>query len=212
MLVRSIYKNSLVLGAFALLSIGLIALFHTLTKERILAEMEAKLARTLDELIPPSHYNNDVYHDCTLLASQDKTKNIRFYRMRVDNKPYATVFTTTAPDGYSGAIELIIGITAENNIAGVRVIEHNETPGLGDKIELKKSDWMLQFKALSLATVPADQWKVKKDGGRFDSFTGATITPRAVLSAIRRSLEYVEENKDAIFTQPSNCGAINERQ
>ena len=213
MLARSIYKNSAILAAFALLSIGLIAVFHFFTKDKIAAEMRAKLARTLNELVPANQYNNDVYHDCLeldsngLLAQKELT---RFYRMYQDETPVASIFTVNAPDGYSGNIELIVGIYADQSLAGVRVINHNETPGLGDKIEKQKSDWILQFKGLSLTKVEAENWRVKKDGGTFDAFTGATITPRAVLKAIANALQYFKNNQQIIFTSSKNCGVNHE--
>ncbi|NVJ59316.1 MAG: electron transport complex subunit RsxG [Gammaproteobacteria bacterium] len=209
---RSMYKNAVELGGFALLSIGLIAVFHLLTKDQIAAEMQAKLARTLGELIEPTEYNNDVYHDCIAIDSNGvltlKGKTL-FYRMEMDQKPVAAMFTVTAPDGYSGAIDLIMAIRFDESIAGVRVIQHNETPGLGDKIEPRKSDWIKQFEGLNFSLVPQENWKVKKDGGSFDGFTGATITPRAVLKAIEKGLSYFVTHKQEIFTTPTNCGGDN---
>jgi len=214
MLIRSIYKNAVELAAFALLSIGLIAIFHWLTKDKIKAEMQAKLARTLNELVPPNKYTNDVYHDCITLNSEGKLhpkEATRFYRMTQDNTPVASVFSISTTQGYNGKIELIIGVYYSNQIAGVRVIQHNETPGLGDKVDIEKSNWITQFDGLSLDNTPEEKWKVKKDGGQFDSFTGATITPRAVLKAIASGLEYFEEHKQEIFNTPNSCGAIDER-
>lgn len=209
MLARSIYKNSAILAAFALLSIGLIAVFNFFTKDKIAAEMQAKLARTLNELVPADRYNNNVYHDCLVLNSNGllaQKQQTRFYRMYQNDVPVAAIFTVNAPDGYSGNIELIVGIYADQSLAGVRVIDHNETPGLGDKIEKQKSDWILQFEGLSLSKIDADNWRVKKDGGTFDAFTGATITPRAVLKAIATALEYFKNNQQIIFTSSQNCG------
>jgi electron transport complex protein RnfG len=130
--------------------------------------------------------------------------------MYQDETPVASIFTVNAPDGYSGNIELIVGIYADQSLAGVRVINHNETPGLGDKIEKQKSDWILQFKGLSLTKVEAENWRVKKDGGTFDAFTGATITPRAVLKAIANALQYFKNNQQIIFTSSKNCGVNHE--
>ncbi len=214
MLFRSIYKNALELAAFALLSIGLIAVFHWLTKDKIQAEMEAKQARTLSQLVPPSSYNNDVYHDCVIIESDGilhPKSPTKFYRMTQDNQPVATVFTVTTTQGYNGTIELILGVyQSDDSIAGVRVVQHNETPGLGDKLELQKSDWITQFSGLSLQQIPEDEWRVKKDGGRFDAFTGATITPRATLRAIAAGLSFYQANKAAIFKRPNDCGGIRE--
>ncbi|WP_144393377.1 electron transport complex subunit RsxG [Pleionea sediminis] len=213
MLFRSIYKSTFELGAFALLSIGLIALFHWMTKDKIEAEMQAKLARTLGELVSPSEYDNDVYHDCIVFDSKGllhASEPTRFYRMTKNNKPVAAIFTVTTPKGYNGDIQLIMGIYANQKIAGVRTIQHNETPGLGDKIDLEKSNWITQFTGLSLDNTPEDQWKVKKDGGQFDAFTGATITPRAVLNAIKNGLEFFKQHQNELFNKPNKCGAIDE--
>jgi electron transport complex protein RnfG len=213
MLARSVYRNALILGAFALVSIGLNAIFNHITKDKIKAEMQAKLARTLGELVPASQYNNDVYHDCVIIEAGEQLGHrepTRFYRMTKDGEPVATVFTLTAPDGYNGNIELLIGIYHDDSIAGISVIQHNETPGLGDKIEPRKSNWLQQFKGLSLTNTPSEQWKVKKDGGQFDAFTGATITPRAVLKAIERGLSFYQSHKSIIFSSPNTCGAQHE--
>ncbi len=208
MLVRSVYQNALVLSAFALLCVGLIAVFHLLTKEKIQAEMEAKLARTLNELVEHERYNNDVHHDCTKIVSEGLLglETTRVYRMRKDDKPVAIAFPVIAPNGYNGKIELIIGVNYDLTLAGVRTIQHNETPGLGDKIEKNKSPWIEQFENLSLMNTPEGSWKVKKDGGSFDAFTGATITPRAVLGAIEKALLFAQQQNDKLYTGPNNCG------
>ncbi|MEE4245367.1 MAG: electron transport complex subunit RsxG [Kangiellaceae bacterium] len=214
MILQSMTKNSLILGAFALLSVGLIAIFNAATKSTIESEMQAKMARTLNDIVPSSQYNNDVYHDCKILTGVDSllgTSESKVYRMRYNNNPIAAVFTAVAPNGYSGKIELLLGVYADQTLAGVRVIEHNETPGLGDKIELRKSDWMLQFKGLSLANTPSEQWKVTKDGGQFDAFTGATITPRAVLAAINKALLFSQQEASKLFDDNNLCGGNNDR-
>ena len=110
-----------------------------------------------------------------------------------------------APDGYNGKIQLVVGLAGEGTVSGVRVLEHKETPGLGDKIELRISDWILGFNSLTLNSENITNWAVKKDGGQFDQFTGATITPRAVVKAVKRSVEYYQANKAAIFAAPNEC-------
>ena len=111
----------------------------------------------------------------------------------------AVIIPVVAPDGYSGRIELIVGVNRDGSVAGVRVLEHRETPGLGDKVDMKKSDWILGFEGRRLGDPPAEAWTVKKDGGVFDQFTGATITPRAVTAAVKRGLEYFEANRSALL-------------
>ncbi len=207
MIIRSIHKNAIVLGAFALISIGLIAVFDQLTKDKIAAEMQAKFARTLNLLVSKDRYNNEVYHACTLISYKGET--VKVYRMLKDDQNIAAIFSLITPKGYNGTIELIYGINADASIAGVRVIQHNETPGLGDKIEEKKSPWITQFAGLSLTNTPREAWQVKKDGGQFDAFTGATITPRAVLANIVDAQQFFIDNKTQIFAQPDNCASKN---
>jgi electron transport complex protein RnfG len=129
------------------------------------------------------------------------------YVARQDDTAIAVIIPVTAPDGYSGDIELIVGINGDGSVAGVRVLAHRETPGLGDKVELKKSGWILGFDGKSLADPLPDYWKVKKDRGVFDQFTGATITPRAVTAAVRRSLEYFNEHRERLLAPPGASDA-----
>ncbi|NVJ50492.1 MAG: electron transport complex subunit RsxG [Gammaproteobacteria bacterium] len=208
MLLQSINRNAFILGAFALLSIGLIAVFHHLTKDKIAYEMQAKLARTLNELVDPNRFDNDVYHDCVVISDADSkpaTETARIYRMTKQGNPVAVVLNVTANDGYNGVINLIMAINADATIAGVRVINHNETPGLGDKIERKKSDWITRFNGLSLTNPAPQMWQVKQDGGQFDAFTGATITPRAVVKAVRNGLQFYQQHQTSLFTAPNHC-------
>jgi electron transport complex protein RnfG len=109
------------------------------------------------------------------------------------------ILPATARDGYSGDIELLVGVTADGEIAGARVVSHKETPGLGDGIDTKKSPWIMSFDGTSLVSPSQPDWGVKKDGGAFDQFTGATVTPRAVVAAIRRTLEYQALHRDRLF-------------
>ena len=121
------------------------------------------------------------------------------YRARYRGAPAAVVLAPVAPDGYSGKIRLIVGIQYSGVLSGVRVVSHQETPGLGDKIDVRRSDWIKSFAGLSLRDPQQADWRVRRDGGVFDQFTGATITPRAVVAAVRRSLEYFDTHKDTLF-------------
>lgn len=213
MLTKIISKNGLILAAFAAVCVGLIAVTYFITRDTIASEMKAALARTLDQLIPAERYNNDVHHDCTLIAtgsSLGNTSTLEVYRMRYNQKPVAVVMETVAPNGYSGKIKLVVGIYENGTLAGVRVTDHKETPGLGDKIDVKKSDWILGFAGKSLQNTPITDWKVKKDGGTFDAFTGATITPRAVIEQVATTLTYFEQSKDQLFNAPKNCTVSDE--
>lgn len=210
MLSKVISKNAFILAAFAAVCVGLIAVTYFITRDTIAGEMKAALARTLDELVPADQYNNDVHHDCTLIPAHSDLGNAnprQVYRMFNDNEPVALVMETVAPNGYSGKIRMVLGVYYDGTIAGLRVTEHKETPGLGDKVEVKKSDWIHSFEGKSLNNPDIEQWKVRKDGGSFDAFTGATITPRAVVAQVAKTLEYFDEHKDKLFNAPQNCKA-----
>jgi electron transport complex protein RnfG len=126
---------------------------------------------------------------------------VTVYRARLHGEPVALVIAAVAPDGYSGTIRLLVGINVDGSLSGVRVVAHRETPGLGDAIEEERSDWILGFTGKSLQNPPLQKWAVKKDGGAFDQLTGATITPRAVVKAVRQALLYYRDQKDALFAQ-----------
>lgn len=193
MLAVSISKNSFILGIFALITAGLLALTQVSTKDRI-AEQERRAAqKALFELVPKSRHNNDILTDTlalteSLISALNLKDNAQAHIARQDGQPVAIILPSTAPDGYSGDIKLLVGINMDGSLAGVRVLSHTETPGLGDKIDLKKSDWILSFNGKSLRNPNKSGWAVKKDGGEFDQFTGATITPRAIVNQVRTTL------------------------
>jgi len=194
---------SLLLGGFAIFGSGLLSLIHIATEERITENERQALLNSLSELIEPHRYNNTLYDDVIQITSADElgsTEPANIYRARKDSKPVAAVLTVIAPDGYSGRIKMLVGINIDNTIAGVRVVSHKETPGLGDSIEINKSDWITIFNGKSLKNPDTDNWKVKPDGGVFDSLTGATITPRAVVKAIKKSLVFFARKKTIIFS------------
>ncbi|MCF6193058.1 MAG: electron transport complex subunit RsxG [Kangiellaceae bacterium] len=214
------FKNAFVLAVFALVSTGLIAITHLFTKDKIAEEVELSMIRQLNQIVAEENYNNSVYQDCllvndlALLGSKDDQK---IYRMRMSSTinnnntaDYGLMLTTVAPDGYSGRIYIAVALSKTGNILGVNILAHRETPGLGDKIERKKSNWLNQFVGLSLSIVEEKNWRVKKDGGQFDALTGATITPRAVIKSVYNSLLYYQFKGDILFSQASNCEAINE--
>lgn len=213
MLTKMISKNGLILAIFAAVCVGLIAITYYITRDTIAGEMEAALARTLNQLVEQSEYNNDVYHDCTLIEDTSKlgsNKPLKAYRMRQNGKPVAVVMESVAPNGYSGKIAMVVGIYADGTVAGVRVTDHKETPGLGDKVDANKSDWVLSFAGKSLSNPEPEAWAVTKDGGQFDAFTGATITPRAVIQQLAKTLVFFENNKQQLFEGPQNCGGTND--
>ena len=204
MLVKSITRNSLSLGLFAVLTVGLIAGTYVFTKERIAAQVRAFEARALMEILPQETHDNTLLDTRVPLTPERLLSNTEkkdaFVAFK-DGQPVAVILPAVAPDGYSGRIELLVGINADGNLAGVRTVTHKETPGLGDKIDLKITDWILGFTGKSLQSPKPEGWAVRKDGGEFDQFTGATITPRAVVAAVYRSLQYFDENRDVLFTR-----------
>lgn len=201
MLGQSITRNSVLLGLFAVATTLLIAGTYLLTRDSIAEARRQAEQRALLEIVPDHRHDNNMLDD-TLTARagelglrQDKP----VYVARRGPEAVAVILPVTAPDGYSGDIDLIVGVNRDGSVAGVRVLNHRETPGLGDKVELAKSDWVLGFNGRSLGDPPADAWQVRKDGGTFDQFTGATITPRAVVGATRRALQYARERHDRLF-------------
>jgi len=204
MLARHMFKTGILLSLFAIAGTALIAFTFDNTADRIAAEEREFLLRSIQTLIPPSRYDNDPYSDTIsvraprLLGSRDP---IPVYRARKDGKPVAAVMEPVAPDGYGGAIKLLVAIAYDGTVLGVRVLNHQETPGLGDNIEADKSNWINSFTGKSLSKLDDSQWHVKKDGGVFDQFTGATITPRAVVKAVHNSLKYFSRHRDALFAR-----------
>lgn len=192
----SISKNAILLGAFALLTAAVLAGTHLMTKDRIAAAERKAAEQALLEIIAslPEKHDNDLLADSLdIPASLQKTLNWqgdeKVYLAKRSGKVIAYLIPAIAPEGYSGDIKLLIGITPSGMLSGVRVLAHKETPGLGDKVETKKSDWILSFTGRSLTAENSSAWAVKKDGGDFDQFTGATITPRAVVKQVKQSVE-----------------------
>lgn len=212
MVKETLVKNGLMLSAFAIIGTALIALTYNGTAERIAQQQKQKLLSILNEVVPHELHDNELYADCTAVVNSNlgTQEPHTVYRARINGEPVALAIEATAPDGYSGDIALVIGVDTQMNVLGVRVLEHKETPGLGDKIELAISDWITSFtgKHFSVSALPV--WQVKKDGGEFDQFTGATITPRAVVSAVKNTLLYVQDNQQNLFSAPNMCGIEND--
>lgn len=208
---KSISSNSLLLGAFALITAGILAGTKAGTEDRIAAAERMAAQKALLEIVPQERHNNDLLLDTLAIGEEHwealGLKNGGEINLARDNgQPVAAIVPAVAPDGYSGDISMIIGINADGSVAGVRVLSHTETPGLGDKVDLKKSDWVLGFNGHSLSNLSPEGWAVKKDGGEFDQFTGATITPRAVVNQVKRALEFFEKAQPLAHgkTQPQN--------
>ncbi len=198
---RSVIKNSLVLALFAAVTVAVVAITQQSTASRIATEERAAQIRALGEILPAHSYDNAlldsvIYLNESLLGHRTDTPA---YIASVAGQPAAVILQANAPDGYSGTIQLLVGIMADGTLSGVRVIHHKETPGLGDRIELAKSQWIKSFDGKSLNNPQERGWAVKKDQGDFDQFAGATITPRAVVTAVHKSLQYFDQNHVELF-------------
>ena len=181
-----------ILAGFALLASVLLGVTNCSTEDTIQQRLNEDLIKSLEEVVPASLHDNDMLQDTLTIPSADfniGAKETTVYLAKKSGKVTAVCFKLIAPDGYSGAINMIMGIDRDGNILGVRVLSHKETPGLGDKIEVAKSDWILKFAGRSLDNLTPAQWAVKKDGGVFDQFAGATITPRKSVQALHRGLQ-----------------------
>jgi electron transport complex protein RnfG len=195
---------TLVLLAAALTAI--IALVAGITRERIAHNEQAWITQRLDALVPPAMHDNDLLADSIAVTSPDllgSAQPVRIYRARRGGAPVAAVIRSIAPDGYRGPIELLVAIGQDSRLIGVQVIRHNETPGLGDAFESRDVHWLDRFRGRSLTDPPTQRWTVRRDGGDFDAFTGATITPRAIVKAVRNTLDYYQRNSKQIFELPS---------
>lgn len=203
-LAKHMLKTGMLLGLFAVAGTTLIAFTFDTTADRIAAQEREFLLRSIQALIPPARYDNDPYSDTIEVRSPQllgSRNPVPVFRARKDGKPVAVALEPLAPDGYGGAIKLLVAIAYGGKILGVRVLSHQETPGLGDAIEIGKSKWITSFTGQSLSKLDDKDWHVKKDGGVFDQFTGATITPRAVVKAVHNSLKYFSEHRSDLFSQ-----------
>ncbi|BDZ74824.1 MULTISPECIES: electron transport complex subunit RsxG [Methylophaga] len=205
---KHILRVGVVLGIFAIVATTMVAYTEQNTRQQIKENERQALLDAINILIPHEQYDNAILQDTILLPATESLgteEPTQVFRARKQDQPVAVILTVVAPNGYSGRIKMLVGIYNDGTLAGVRVINHKETPGLGDKIDASRSDWIKQFESLSLENPSSAKWKVKKDGGAFDQFTGATITPRAVVRAVKGSLEYFKNHREALF-------AINEEK
>ncbi|WP_190600542.1 RnfABCDGE type electron transport complex subunit G [Candidatus Vesicomyidisocius sp. SY067_SCS001] len=190
---RAILKSGSLLFVFTVVSIFFVSLTEIKTKDIIIYNEKQLLIQRLGELV--SGYSNDILADkySKTLKLHGVVQKINIYPVKKNHKIFSYLIEHTYPNGYNGDIRLLTGVGIDKKLLGVRVIMHKETPGLGDKIELKKSNWIEQFFGLSLLNPVKKNWKVKRDGGIFDTFTGATITPRAIVTATYQVLELLNE-------------------
>jgi electron transport complex protein RnfG len=203
MLGNPIFRSSLVLGLVALCATALVAITYRLTSDTIARQSLLALEQDLLDIIPRNRHDNAMLDDTLVVGPQDiglgLARESLIYIARQNSNVVAAIIPVIAPDGYSGDIELWVGVNRDGTIAAVRVLSHEETPGLGDRIELEHSDWLLGFNGRSLGNPAEKGWAVKRDGGDFDQFTGATITPRAVVAAVARALHFAQANRAKLF-------------
>jgi electron transport complex protein RnfG len=199
---RSTLQTAVNLVFFAVIGTAILASTFFMTHDKIVKSEEAEKLKLITQIVPNELFDNAIMQD-TLTIPSDPLLGTEgdtvAYRARLQGEPSAVVLEAVAPDGYSGKIVLILALRANGELAGVRVVAHKETPGLGDYIELPKSPWIKGFDGKSHAQYSANDWKVKKDGGQFDYMTGATITPRAVVKAVHKALLYFEANRAKLF-------------
>lgn len=203
---KSVIKSAAALGLVAALGTTLLTGVDLLTAERIAQQERRVILEQLGQIIPDS-YDNELLDDSYTFKDERYFPNgqtVLAYRARLQGEAQAAVLKFKAVDGYNGDITLLAGINADGSLRGVRIISHKETPGLGDGIEIRKSDWVLGFSGRSLTNPEPAGWAVKRDGGEFDQFTGATITPRAVVDAVRLALEYFSANREVLFSAPAD--------
>jgi electron transport complex protein RnfG len=206
-MLTAIRKNGMMLALFACVTTGVVAITHGLTQQTIAEQKKIQLVKILNQVIPEQEHDNDLAKACIKiqLPYLQSTDSLHAYIAKQEQRITGIAIETIAPDGYNGKIKLLVGIDTTGTITGTRILSHQETPGLGDKIDLRVTDWILGFTGKQLSAENESGWAVRKDGGHFDQFTGATITPRAVVKAVKNVLNYVQIHQDTLYTQPLGC-------
>ena len=205
---KPLARAALLPGLCALFAAGVLAGAHALTKDRIAAAQRQARLDALAVVLPRDRYDNDPLADEIALHAPlwlGSDAPLRAWRARRGGAPSAIVFEAVAPEGYAGPIRLLIGLDADGRVLGVRVSEHRETPGLGDAFEAQGGDWLARFAGRSLGDPARERWTIRRDGGDFDQFAGATVTPRAIAQALRRALDYYAAHRDELFDAPSTA-------
>lgn len=203
-MIKNGVRSAGILASFALFFTALMAGAYGLTRDTVLKNEADARAHQIANVLPAGSYDNDLIADSRVLPAADAKRLgnddvAHVYLAKKGGQVVAAVLESIAPDGYAGQIKLLVAVAADGRTLGVRVVAHKETPGLGDYIDIAKSDWIRVFEGKSLSAPNANRWRVKKDGGEFDSNAGATISPRAVVRAVKNTLEYVSENQQALF-------------
>lgn len=207
---RRAARSAMVLAVAAILSVGLVAVVNDRARPQIEASRRAEQLRQLTAILGDAAYDNDPLTDTVFVRDPEylgTDEPLAAHRVRRNGEPVAVLLNAVAPDGYSGAIRLLVAIDAQGTLIGVRVLEHRETPGLGDFVEERRTDWIRLFDGRSLDAPPPARWEVRKDGGDFDQYTGATVTSRAVTHAVRDALAYFTRHRAELLAAPSPADA-----
>lgn len=200
----SVLKSGVTLAAIAAVCTALVAFTYQLTDERIAANEQAWLEQSLQPALSGLFFDSGVSESVLTIPAPHElpgSEDAIIYRVYSGESPVAALFVVSARDGYAGAIRMLVGVDVKGNVSGVHVLAHRETPGLGDRIESSKSDWVQQFNGHSLRDPESSGWKIKRDGGEFDQLTGASVTPRAVVKAVKETLQYFDANTAVIFAE-----------
>lgn len=201
-ILRNTLRTSIILFIFAIIGTAMMAYTFRQTRPVIEKSQQAEKLALINQVLPKSLYDNDLLASHRLLPADDllgTRKPSSMWLATKSGQPAGIVLEAVAPEGYSGDIDLLIGISAAGVVTGVRVTRHKETPGLGDYIELARSPWVLQFNGKRMEENDRPRWRVKKDGGEYDSRAGATVTPRAIVKAVRQALEYFHTHRDELL-------------
>lgn len=201
-------KNALLLAAFATVCTLMVSLTYVLTKPVIERQQKQQTFNMVTQVLSAERFDNNPLDNCAMVQNAAITgvdTPVPVYRATKDKQAYALIFQTETKQGYNGLIKLIVAVDAQGKVQGVRTLSHQETPGLGDKIELAKSNWVLDFNSKQVNDGNDPKWFVKKDGGDFDQFTGATITPRAIVNQLRTSINSANQAFIEIFAMPNRC-------
>jgi Na+-translocating ferredoxin:NAD+ oxidoreductase subunit G len=211
----SAWSSAIVLAVVAAICTALVTVTQRLAAPRIADNQKAYLEQSLRPALAGVFYDNDLSESTLVLPPPHGlpgNETAIIYRLFSEERPVAAVFVVSARGGYSGPIRLLVAIEYSGTLTGVQVLEHNETPGLGDLIEPSRSNWLQQFEQASLEDPPRERWTIRRDGGAFDQLTGASVTPRAVVRAVKETLIYYESNRDSVFARRAEPEAVQENQ
>lgn len=204
---RSVLRTGITLAMIAAVCTALVAATYQSTRDRIAANEKALLEQSLQPALAGLFYDSGVTESRLVIDPPHDLPGrdpAIIYRVFAEGEPAAALFVVTAREGFAGPIRILVGVDIDGTVTGLRILEHRETPGLGDKIEAARSDWVFQFDGRGLGNPDVARWAIEVDGGEFDQLTGASVTPRAVVKAVRDTLVYFSARRDEIFSRPAS--------